>query len=234
MSGPRGPAIEAPEIHLDAEHPHEEFFAPWREARALRYGSPSAPPRKRLPWRRSRRVGRWSRSSTTSRCSCRSGCGYYSRFFAPEDIYVLDNDTSDGSTDRDGFVRIPVATRSRRPRLDGARRSRLPARAARALRRRPGHRRRRDRRPRPGVGHARRLHRPLRRGVRQLPRLRDPAPAGPRAAARPRPAGPRPARLLVRQRRLRQAGARHGADDVGARASTPAPTGAATSIPTCA
>jgi hypothetical protein len=34
---------------------------------------------------------------------------YYSRFFAPEDIYVLDNDTTDGSTDRGGFVRIPVA-----------------------------------------------------------------------------------------------------------------------------
>ena len=33
---------------------------------------------------------------------------YYSRFFRPEDIYVLDNDTTDGSTDRDGFVRIPV------------------------------------------------------------------------------------------------------------------------------
>ena len=35
---------------------------------------------------------------------------YYSRFFAPDDIYVLDNDTSDGSTDRDGFVRIPVTS----------------------------------------------------------------------------------------------------------------------------
>lgn len=34
--------------------------------------------------------------------------GYYSRFFAPEDIYVLDNDSDDGSTDRDGFVRLPV------------------------------------------------------------------------------------------------------------------------------
>jgi hypothetical protein len=33
---------------------------------------------------------------------------YYSRFFGSEDIYVLDNDTTDGSTDRDGFVRIPV------------------------------------------------------------------------------------------------------------------------------
>ena len=33
---------------------------------------------------------------------------YYSRFFAPEDIYVLDHETSDGSTAGDGFVRIPV------------------------------------------------------------------------------------------------------------------------------
>jgi hypothetical protein len=34
--------------------------------------------------------------------------GYYSRFFGPEDIYVFDNETDDGSTQRDGFVRIPV------------------------------------------------------------------------------------------------------------------------------
>ncbi len=33
---------------------------------------------------------------------------YYSRFFAPEDIYLLDNDSTDGSTDGSGFVRIPV------------------------------------------------------------------------------------------------------------------------------
>jgi hypothetical protein len=33
---------------------------------------------------------------------------YYSRFFAPEDIYVLDHQTTDGSTDGDGFVRIPI------------------------------------------------------------------------------------------------------------------------------
>jgi len=35
--------------------------------------------------------------------------GYYSRFFAPEDIYVLDHESTDGSTERDGFVRIPVS-----------------------------------------------------------------------------------------------------------------------------
>lgn len=33
---------------------------------------------------------------------------YYTQFFDPADIYVLDNETSDGSTRRDGFVRIPV------------------------------------------------------------------------------------------------------------------------------
>lgn len=38
--------------------------------------------------------------------------GFYSRFFAAEDIYVLDNETTDGSTKRDGFVRVPV-TRDR-------------------------------------------------------------------------------------------------------------------------
>lgn len=37
---------------------------------------------------------------------------YYSQFFAPEDIYVLDNESSDGSTEREGFVRIPVANDS--------------------------------------------------------------------------------------------------------------------------
>jgi hypothetical protein len=35
--------------------------------------------------------------------------GYYSQFFAPDDIYVLDHESTDGSTDRSGFVRVPVA-----------------------------------------------------------------------------------------------------------------------------
>jgi len=34
---------------------------------------------------------------------------YYSRFFEPCDIYVLDHDTSDGSTELGGFIRIPVS-----------------------------------------------------------------------------------------------------------------------------
>jgi hypothetical protein len=34
--------------------------------------------------------------------------GYYGRFFGTEDMYVLDNDTTDGSTVGSGFTRIPV------------------------------------------------------------------------------------------------------------------------------
>jgi glycosyl transferase family 2 len=33
---------------------------------------------------------------------------YYSRFFAPEDIYVIDHASTDGSTDGDGFTRLRV------------------------------------------------------------------------------------------------------------------------------
>lgn len=33
---------------------------------------------------------------------------YYGQFFAPEDLYVFDHSSSDGSTEGDGFVRIPV------------------------------------------------------------------------------------------------------------------------------
>ena len=102
---------------------------------------------------------------------------YYSRFFAPEDIYVLDHETSDGSTDRRRLRPHPGRARRRVDHTWMVRDDRgAPARAARPLRRRAGHRRRRDRRPGTRVGHARRVHRPLRRGVRQLPRLRAPPP----------------------------------------------------------
>jgi hypothetical protein len=37
---------------------------------------------------------------------------YYSRFFAPEDIYVLDNESTDEFVKQGGFVRIPVAHES--------------------------------------------------------------------------------------------------------------------------
>ena len=34
---------------------------------------------------------------------------YYSQFFQPEDIYILDHESTDGSTSGPGFVRIPVS-----------------------------------------------------------------------------------------------------------------------------
>jgi hypothetical protein len=34
---------------------------------------------------------------------------YYSQFFEPEDIYIIDHETTDGSTSGPGFVRIPVS-----------------------------------------------------------------------------------------------------------------------------
>ena len=87
------------EIHADPGHPREEFFEPWREHRRRRYASVGAPARKRravvtMVHDESVFLPIWLR--------------YYSRFFEPDDIYVLDNDTTDGSTDGPGFVRVPA------------------------------------------------------------------------------------------------------------------------------
>ena len=108
---------------------------------------------------------------------------YYSRFFAPEDIYVFDNETERRVIEREGFVRIPAAPRPSRSRMDGADDPAAPARTRRALRHGAGDRRRRDRRPAPPGRDARRVPRPVRRGVGQLPRLRAAAHARLRAAA---------------------------------------------------
>ena len=128
----------------------------------------------------------------------------------------------------------PGQPRHRRPHLDGAGDRGSAARADRALRRRGRHRRRRDRRAAPGARHARGLHRPPRGALRQLPRLRAHPHRGPRGALRPRPEGARPARPLVRERHLRQAGARDRADALGARASTGRRTWACGPTPTSA
>ena len=174
------------EIHADPGHPREEFFEPWREHRRRRYASVGAPARKRravltMVHNEAVFLPIWLR--------------YYSRFFAPEDIYVLDNDTTDGSTDGDGFVRIPVAQRSRRPHLDGCRRSSafqhellerydvvLVTDVDEIIA------------PDPSWGTLGQYIDRFDEEFVNCPRLRDPPPEGSRAAARPRPADPRPAR----------------------------------------
>ena len=92
--------VQLPEIEQSPEHPMSRFFKPLRRRRRQHYASrpkPAKPKRKAVQtivhnepvffpiWLR-----------------------YYSRYFASEDIYVLDNGTTDGSTSGDGFVRIPV------------------------------------------------------------------------------------------------------------------------------
>ncbi len=96
--------VETPAIHDDPGHPHEEFFAPWREARAIRY----ADYRPRRRWRRRRRAAVMTIAHNEA-VFLPIWLGFYSRHFGASDIYVLDNDSTDGSTLGDGFVRVPVA-----------------------------------------------------------------------------------------------------------------------------
>jgi hypothetical protein len=88
-----------PEIHDEVEPPLGRFWEPIRTDRAHR--------------RRLRKLGADKRRAVITMVHNESvflpiWLAYYSRFFEPDDIYVLDNDTTDGSTDGDGFVRIPV------------------------------------------------------------------------------------------------------------------------------
>jgi Glycosyl transferase family 2 len=95
------PAAREPATH-ELVHPLNQFFAPIRKWRAERYASyrPGQGPPKR-------------RAALTmvhdEPVFLPIWLDYHRRFFAPEDIYVLDNDSTDGSTDREGFVRIPVS-----------------------------------------------------------------------------------------------------------------------------
>ncbi len=160
-------------------------------------------------------AARWSRSSTTRPYSCRSGCATTRAGSAPR--------TSTCSTTTAPTARpTGAASSASRRRATGSTMSGWPRPW------RPSSTTCSSRydvvlvtdvdeilAPLPRVGHARRLHRPARRGVRQPARIRGPAPARSGAAARPLSPGARPARLLVRQRRLRQADAGDGADDLG-------------------
>lgn len=105
-STPRNPEPEWPTAVLlpqdSATHPMAPWFAKARGARREHYAS-----------RKVRRMRRRSRAVITmvhnEPVFLPIWLSYYSRFFRSSDIYVLDNESSDGSTDVTGFVRIPVA-----------------------------------------------------------------------------------------------------------------------------
>lgn len=93
------PHLKPPEIHENYADPWAGYFEgqrkKWRERFAARQPRPKRRAVQTIVYNEPVFLPIWLR--------------YYSRFFAPEDIYVLDNETDDGSTDRDGFVRIPVS-----------------------------------------------------------------------------------------------------------------------------
>jgi lipopolysaccharide biosynthesis glycosyltransferase len=83
----------------DLNHPWGEFFPGFRQSRRDRYAG--------------RRIDRGRRRAVQTIVHNEAvflpiWLRYHRRFFAPEDIYVFDHESTDGSTSGGGFVRIPV------------------------------------------------------------------------------------------------------------------------------
>jgi hypothetical protein len=97
-SPPPGPVVVEPQD--SPEHPMAPWFAHLRERRREHYAS-----RPMQLTNRRRAIITMVRNEPVF---LPIWLGYYSRFFAAQDVYVIDNDTTDGSTDRSGFVRIPA------------------------------------------------------------------------------------------------------------------------------
>jgi hypothetical protein len=95
---PPGPVVLEPQDSPD--HPLAPWFAGAREHRRRHYAA-----RRPVPRNRPRAVVTIVHNEPVF---LPIWLRYYSRWFAPDDIYVLDNGTSDGSTDGGGFVRIPA------------------------------------------------------------------------------------------------------------------------------
>ena len=93
------PDLKVPKVQEHTEPPLGQFWEPMKADRAHR--------------RRLARLGADKRRAAITIVHNEPvflpiWLSYYSRFFAPEDLYVLDNDTTDGSTEGEGFVRIPA------------------------------------------------------------------------------------------------------------------------------
>lgn len=98
--------LRVPEVHEDPGHPMEKFFGGLRRARSAR-----RKPDPDISGGRSRRAKRAAVLTMVHNESIffPIWLRYYSRFFGPDEIHVLDHDTSDGSTAGGGFVRVPVS-----------------------------------------------------------------------------------------------------------------------------
>jgi Glycosyl transferase family 2 len=86
-------------------HPLAPWFHYWRELRAWERRARAKARGGRPPARRTRAIITIVHNESVF---LPIWLRYYSRFFGADDIYVLDNESTDGSTDRGGFVRIPV------------------------------------------------------------------------------------------------------------------------------
>lgn len=99
-AGRAGPSLEL-EPDDSPHHPMAAWFADARRRRRERYAGRAAP----------------SASRTRALITIVNNesfflplwLNYYSQFFAERDIYVIDNESSDGSLDGGGFCRIPAA-----------------------------------------------------------------------------------------------------------------------------
>lgn len=99
----RDPSKHSSEVAIgDGPHHAEIFFEGWRGQRHAYYATRTPNPRK------SRAVVTMVHNEPIF---LPIWLRFYSQFFAPEDIHVLDNETDDGSTDGGDFVRVQV-TRS--------------------------------------------------------------------------------------------------------------------------
>jgi hypothetical protein len=98
----KAPPTARPPVREHPRHPLEELFAPSRAGRRKHYAS----------WKPGSGAGK--RRAVVTMVHNEAvffpiWLRYYSRFFAADDIYVLDHESTDGSTTGGGFVRIPVA-----------------------------------------------------------------------------------------------------------------------------